>query len=296
MLPASSSLYGVLGGFDETNNLKDLLGAFTLVNNLKAILGAFTNVNNLRAILGTSFTPTVNLYDLLGGYTNAAGNTLKSHVDTLRNAAIGPTAQPGVLSRSIADYIRGIGIDTASDGFDSSTVGADEDGSIFERLEDVKDNLAKIPQRTTIKEYLLGAAVALTGDPTVSTEAGTPTDSDTFVSVWHKDFDTKAGTVLSIFAALHWAVKCSAGVGPSEAKWQIATGSFASPGAWVDLTDAIQSVGVVDVDGDRSGSIELITTVPFVIQLVARNASAVGGENAVTTIKSNSYTDYSYKG
>ena len=233
------------------------------------------------------------MYDTLGGYTNGAGNTLKSHVDTLRNAAIGPTAQPGVLSRSIADYIRGIGINTVGDGFDSGSVGADEDGSIFERLEDIKDKLGNIPNRVEIEEYLLGAAVALTGDPTVSTEAGT-TGSATYTDVWHGDFTPNAGTLLSLFVSLHWTLQEVGGSGAAHSYWEIATGSNASPGAYIALTDVLDALAAgALVNGDRSGSIELIATVPFTIRLMAKDDNADGAANI--TVKSSSFVKYAYE-
>jgi hypothetical protein len=135
-LDETDTLKAILGAFTATENLKAILGDLTTTKNLGGILGTFTTVNNLRALLGTGWTPTINLYDTLGGYTNT--NTLKSHIDPIKNADITLIT---LITRSMADYIRGIGINIAVDGFDSSAVTANEDGSIFERLEDLKQLL-----------------------------------------------------------------------------------------------------------------------------------------------------------
>jgi hypothetical protein len=132
-LTTTKNLGGILGAFTTAENLKEILGDLSTTKNLGGILGAFTTVNNLRALLGTGWTPTINLFDTLGGYTNT--NTLKSHVDPIKNADISLIT---LVTRSIADYIRGIGINIAVDGFSSAAVTANPDGSIFERLEDLK--------------------------------------------------------------------------------------------------------------------------------------------------------------
>jgi len=96
----------------------------------------FTVAENLRAILGTGLTSTQHLYGILGGYTLA--DSLKVATDVLLQQDLTTQTRD---SRSIAAYVEGIGINASPDGYDSSTVTANEDGSVFERLEDLKQLL-----------------------------------------------------------------------------------------------------------------------------------------------------------
>lgn len=136
-IPANKSLYDAIGLVLARANdpsIMDMLGFPDVANgSLYERLGTFTNVNNLKALLGASFTPTDNLYDVIGGYD--ATDTLKKSIDPIKDADITSIT---LVTRSIADYIRGIGINISPDGFDSSAVTANEDGSIFERLEHLK--------------------------------------------------------------------------------------------------------------------------------------------------------------
>jgi len=276
------SLEQMLGVPDDGNgSLGDRLG-------FAHVTHPFTVVENLRAILGTGLTSTQHLYGILGGYTLA--DSLKVATDVLLQQDLTTQTRD---ARSIAGYVEGIGIDASPDGYDSSAVTVNEDGSIFERLEYLQDEIGKIPNRVSVKEYLLGAAVALTGDPTVSTEAGT-TSSATYTDVWNRDFTPNAGTLLSLFVSLHWTLQEAGGTGAAHSYWEIATGSNASPGAYVALTDVLDALAAgALVDGDRSGSIELIATVPFTIRLMAKDDNADGAANI--TVKSSSFVEYGYE-
>ena len=136
-IPPNKSLYDAIGDVLSRDHYPSLTEMLGLPNNdegsLYERLGAFTRTNNLKALLG-DLTPTNNLYDILGGYTTT--DTLKDHIDPIKHADISLIT---LTTRSMADYIRGIGINVANDGFDSSEVTANEDGSIFERLEHLKN-------------------------------------------------------------------------------------------------------------------------------------------------------------
>jgi len=146
-----------------------------------------------------------------------------------------------------------------------------------------------------IKVYPWAGTGVLDADPdytygTEKSEAGT-----SFVEVGHYDFAELAGDIESIFVNLVWAQKIT-GTGSGEVKWQIASGTNASPGSYVDITDA-ESVSLTPYgDYGRSGVVHKITnltsTVPFTIRCLVRNVDATSAE---AKIKSNSYIRVTYK-
>jgi len=195
-IPAGDSLYDAIGLVRARTNdpsIMDMLGLPDAANgSLYERLGAFTNANNLRALLGLGFTPTDNLFDILGGYITT--DTLKDHVDPIKNADITLIT---LVTRSMADYIRGIGINISPDGFDSSAVTANEDGSIFERLEHLKtildDNIADAthtitPAHAAVEQSITTFKAHRSGELAVEFDlntlvAATPADDGKIVTV-----------------------------------------------------------------------------------------------------------------
>jgi hypothetical protein len=86
------------------------------------------------------------------------------------------------------------------------------------------------------------------------------------------------------------------GSGTGKVKWQIASGSHALPGTYVDITDEVTETLDVYSDHARSGVIHKITgaptQTPFTIRCLVANVNATSAE---AKIKSNSYIRVAYK-
>ena len=139
-LTHTDNLKAILGAFTATENVKAILGNLTTTKNLGGILGDFTTVNNLKALLGAAFDPTDNLFACLGGYTATTHDSLKEHVNSL---VIDDLTLGGAWhdAKSIAGFVRTMGVIDGADTVNSVAVVANEDGSVFERLEHLKSIL-----------------------------------------------------------------------------------------------------------------------------------------------------------
>jgi hypothetical protein len=148
---------------------------------------------------------------------------------------------------------------------------------------------------TELVSYPFGGANILSQDPLYDYTSEVSESSGSYTCVGYVDFDFPAGTIKSIFANLVWAAKETGG-GAALTKWQIATGSHASPGSYVDITDEVSvSIGSYSDQG-RSGVISAITScptaTPFTVQCLVKKS---GGTSAQAKIKSNTYFRITYK-
>ncbi|GAH49692.1 unnamed protein product, partial [marine sediment metagenome] len=101
--------------------------------------------------------------------------------------------------------------------------------------------------------------------------------------------------IKGVFVNLVWAQKIT-GAGSGLVKWQVASGSNASPGAYVDITDEVSETVTDYNDKARSGVIHKITDfssqMPITIRCLVKNVDATSAE---AKIKSNSYIRAAYK-
>jgi hypothetical protein len=121
-------------------------------------------------------------------------------------------------------------------------------------------------------------------------EAGTD-----YVEVGYYDFSEEKADIHSIFVNLVWAMKIT-GAGSGKVKWQIASGSHATPGAYADITDESTETSAIYLDHGRSGIVTKITGMPtqtpFTIRCLVANVNATSAE---AKIKSNTYIRVGYK-
>jgi hypothetical protein len=143
--------------------------------------------------------------------------------------------------------------------------------------------------------YPWGGTAVLSADPLYDYNAEVSDATGVYVEAYYFDFDFPAGTIKSVFANLVWAMKIT-GAGNGQTKWQVASGSHASPGTYYDITDENSETATIYSDHSRSGVIHKITnfptTTPFVVRLMVKKGTATSTE---TKIKSNTYFRVTYK-
>lgn len=170
-------------------------------------------------------------------------------------------------------------------------------GWTIETLKAIYDDVGAVlaPSYGDIKVYPWAADAVLDADPdytytTEVSEAGTA-----YVEVGHFDFDEDKADIKGIFVNLVWGQKIT-GAGSGLVKWQMASGSNASPGAYADITDEVSETLTEYDDHGRSGIVHKITGVPsqtpFTIRCLVKNVDATSME---AKIKSNSYIRVAYK-
>jgi len=137
--------------------------------------------------------------------------------------------------------------------------------------------------------YPWAGTPVLSDDPFLSYTTEVTESAGVYTEVGWFDFDMPSGAIKSIFAHLVWAQKVT-GAGTGQVKWQIASGSHASPGTWVDITDEVSTDLISYGDKSRSGIIHKITgittTTPFTIRCLVKKGTATSAE---AKIKSNTY-------
>jgi len=143
--------------------------------------------------------------------------------------------------------------------------------------------------------YPWAGIAVLDEDPDFTYTSEVSENAGNYIEVAWFDFDIPAGTIKSIFANLVWAMKIT-GSGTGYVKWQIASGSHASPGTWVDITDEVSTDLVSYSDKSRSGIIHkitnLTTTTPFTIRCLVKKGTATSAE---AKVKSSTYLRVTYK-
>jgi len=143
--------------------------------------------------------------------------------------------------------------------------------------------------------YPWAGVVVLDEDPDLTYTSEVSENAGTYVEVAWFDFDLPAGSIKSIFAHLIWAMKVT-GSGTGYVKWQIASGSHATPGTWVDITDEVSTSATAYGDKSRSGVAHkitnLTTTTPFTIRCLVKKGTATSAE---AKVKSNTYLRVTYK-
>lgn len=143
--------------------------------------------------------------------------------------------------------------------------------------------------------YPWGGTAVISADPFYDYNAEVSDATGSYVEAYYFDFDFPAGTIKSVFANLVWAMKIT-GVGNGQTKWQVASGSHASPGTYYDITDEISETATIYSDHSRSGVIHRITnfptTTPFVVRLMVKKGTATSTQ---TKIKSNTYFRVTFK-
>jgi len=152
-----------------------------------------------------------------------------------------------------------------------------------------------LPAYGDIKVYPWAADAVLNADPDYSYTAEVSEGGTDYVEVGHFDFDEDKADIKGIFVNLVWGQKIY-GLGFGLVKWQMASGSNASPGAYADITDEVSENLSSYSDHGRSGVVHKITGVPsqtpFTIRCVVKNVDAI---SAQAKIKSNSYIRVAYK-
>lgn len=126
-----------------TSGLGTNIGNFQARGNQKSILDMFGFPDAANGSLYNRLgllTNTDNLFTILGGYTAATHDTLKEHVNSL---VIDDLTAGGAWhdAKSIAGFVRNIGVIGGADSVDSAAVVVNEVGSVFERLEHLKSIL-----------------------------------------------------------------------------------------------------------------------------------------------------------
>lgn len=149
------------------------------------------------------------------------------------------------------------------------------------------------PSYGDVNVYPWAGTGVLDGDPAWSYTAEVSEGAGVYTEVGYFDFEEE-GDLESLFANLVWAQKIT-GAGSSKVKWQIASGSNADPGTYVDITDETSfGIGAYS-DFGRSGVVHKITgapsEAPFTIRCLVKN---VGATSAEAKIKSNSYLRVTY--
>jgi len=143
--------------------------------------------------------------------------------------------------------------------------------------------------------YPWAGTVVLDEDPDLTYTSEVSESAGVYTEVAWFDFDIPTGSIKSIFAHLIWAMKIT-GSGTGYVKWQIASGSHASPGTWVDITDEVSTDLTSYGDKARSGVIHkitnLTTTTPLTIRCLVKRGTATSAE---AKVKSNTYLRVTYK-
>ena len=143
--------------------------------------------------------------------------------------------------------------------------------------------------------YPWAGTVVLDEDPDLTYTSEVSESAGSYVEVAWFDFDMPTGTIKSIFAHLVWAMRVT-GSGTGFVKWQIASGSHASPGTWVDITDEVSTELTSYGDKSRSGVVHKITgittTTPFTVRCLVKKGTATSAE---AKVKSNTYLRVTFK-
>jgi len=151
------------------------------------------------------------------------------------------------------------------------------------------------PLYEDIKVYPWAGTAVLDDDPAYSYTAEVSEVGTDYVEVGYFDFDEDEADIKGVFVNLVWAQKIT-GAGSGKVKWQAASGSHASPGEYVDITDEVSETLTDYNDHARSGVIHKITDfssqMPITIRCMVKNVDATSAE---AKIKSNSYIRAAYK-
>ena len=333
------SLLTNVGQRDDTATVDTLADITTtsIQAKLRRILLRFSSDAFAATIQGVSRTDIENMLQALANYLSSAGaawsvtanpgavardnleQTLEDFADMLAGTAgivtfpVRAVAANGV---SIAEVLRhvteAVGEDTANNDFASTLVVANRDGSVLERLEDLRDLTESASEVHEIVIYPVAEDVATTelaNDGTapiylpVAAASTAVVGEGAAVAAWTEDIDfEQAGTItiISIYAEFEWQTRFLIGAGNgvnSQSKIQI---SGNGGGAWVDLTDNYVNAAATMTNRIRAGVGAWITTVTAgANQLQFRLMHWVDSGTAVSTseaqIRSNSYVRITYR-
>lgn len=167
--------------------------------------------------------------------------------------------------------------------------------NMYESVSAIPIQVTAVPLYNDVTVYPFAGSSLLTADPTFDYTAEVSNASTAYVEVGYFDFDEVSADIKSIFVNLVWAMKVT-GTGSGKVKWQIAPGTHANPGTYVDITDEVTVSGTAYVDYGRSGVITHIagvpTATPFTIRCLVANVNATSCE---AKIKCNTYIRVAYK-
>jgi hypothetical protein len=143
--------------------------------------------------------------------------------------------------------------------------------------------------------YPWAGTAVLSADPLYTYTDEVSENAGSYAEVAWFDFDMPAGTIKSVFANLVWAVKIT-GSGTGLSKWQVASGSHASPGTYYDITDEISANSATYNDFSRSGVAQKITdfptSTPFTVRCLVKRGTATSAE---AKVKCNTYFRVTFK-
>jgi hypothetical protein len=151
------------------------------------------------------------------------------------------------------------------------------------------ESLAARRRFSDIVVYPFAGSDTLTADPTFTYTTEVSNSSTSWAEVAWFDFDEIDGDIVSLFVNLVWAMKVT-GTGSGKVKWQVAPGTHANPGTYVDITDEVSTTSTSYTDYGRSGTIHKIpgapAKTPFTIRCLSANVDATSVE---AKVKSNTY-------
>ena len=167
--------------------------------------------------------------------------------------------------------------------------------NMYESVSAIPIQVTAVPLYNDVVVYPFAGSDLLTADPLFTYTPEVSNASTDWAEVAYFDFDEVSADIKSIFVNLVWAMKVT-GTGSGKVKWQIASGTHANPGTYVDITDEVSTSFTDYVEVGRSGTIHKIsgvpTTTPFTIRCISANINATSVE---AKVKSNTYIRVAYK-
>lgn len=291
-----------------------------------------TNFQSLETMVGVPDAANSNVDDLLRtgfdstGLTANEDGSIIERLEQIQEAVNRGTGTSLAANRSVADalgtdgvtvtdgavsVLGAIGVDNANNAFASTSVVANRDGSVLERLEDLRGS-ASDPKVTDVIIYPVAEDLGTTEITTDGTSPAympaaahsTAANAEGTPGVaWTEDINfEQEGTItlISIYAEFEWQTRFLIGAGggtTSSSKIQISRDAGAS---WVDLTDNYDNTSATFTTRIRAGvGLWVTTIVAGVNQLGFRLVHWTNDGGGVATseaqIRSNSYIRISYR-
>tara|TARA_Y100000034_G_C6903927_1_gene418892 strand:+ start:1135 stop:3333 length:2199 start_codon:yes stop_codon:yes gene_type:complete len=291
--------------YAESGGTVDAQTAVADFDNWKYYLGSGT-LDNILTTLGEDSA------DNIFASTNVASNRDGSVLERLENVIVA-LGTDGTTPVDSATSLQGsIGINDADNAFDSSSVVINRDGSVLERLEDIRDELnaaAEVQEIVLYPAAIHQATTELTSDgetkiyafDTLQTTASAISEG-TAEAAWSEliDFEQEGTiTVIGIYAEFEWQSRFidNAGAGTNSVSKIQMTNDGAS---WVDITDNYSHATTSMTDRIRAGIGRWVTTITaganqLGFRLVHWSDDAGGTDRSEAQIATNSYVRITYR-